>query len=161
MTATEITTSIKDRTATLKRVFDAPAALLFEVHSTPEHMKQWWGPQQWPLTTCEMEFRTGGAFRFAMTGPGGEKGAPFGGRYLEVTPNTKIVYDNGFLDDPKQETMVVTLTFDERADGTTVLTSHTVFASVSMAEEHIGQGFADGTASSLDNLAKYLADRRR
>ena len=57
---------------------------------------QWFGPKGWPITLCEMDFREGGRFRFAMTGPDGKQNTPFGGEYLEIVPNRKIVYDNAF-----------------------------------------------------------------
>jgi len=60
-------------------VFDAPARLLFKAYSTREQLVKWFGPEGWPLTLCEMDFRTGGRFRFAMTGPDGVQNTPFGG----------------------------------------------------------------------------------
>ena len=86
-----------DRTVTIARTFDAPARLLFEAYSTPKHLMKWFGPVGWPLTLCEVDFRVGGRFRFAMTGPDGVQNTPFGGEYLEIIPDRKIVFDNGFL----------------------------------------------------------------
>ncbi|MFN7142214.1 MAG: SRPBCC domain-containing protein [Myxococcota bacterium] len=141
---------VADREVVITRVFDAPARLVFEAYTKPEHIKRWFGPRGWPVTHCEMDFRVGGRFRFAMTGPHGRKGTPFGGEYLEIVPDRRIVYDNGF-ELPDAERMVVTLTFDEQ-DGKTTLTMHTVFASVAMYNLHVGGGFVGGTNSGLDQL---------
>ena len=65
----------------------------------------------------------------SMTGPSGVQNEPFGGTYLEIVPDRKIVYDNGFN---FEKMMVVTVTFDE-TDGKTKLTLHTVFASDEIA----------------------------
>ncbi len=143
-----------DREITLTRVIDAPAALLFEAYSRPEHIMRWFGPVGWPVTLAEIDFRVGGAFRFAMTGPSGVQNDPFGGTYLEIIPNRKIVYDNGFN---FEKMMVVTVTFDE-TDGKTKLTLHTVFASDEIAKMHIGGGFEEGTNSGLDQLEDLAAD---
>jgi uncharacterized protein YndB with AHSA1/START domain len=145
-----------DRELVIRRVFPAPARLLFEAYTKPEHLKQWFGPVGWPLTMAEVDFRVGGHFRFAMTGPSGEQNTPFGGTYLEIVPDRKIVYDNGF-EEPGAERMVVTVTFDEQG-GKTTLTMHTLFASVAMKELHVGGGFEAGTSSSFDQLAA-LASR--
>jgi uncharacterized protein YndB with AHSA1/START domain len=149
---------VAEREATITRVFDAPARLLFEAYSTPEHVKRWFGPKGWPITLCEMDFRVGGRFRFGMTGPDGKQGPPFGGEYLEIVPNRKIVYDNAF-EQPGAEKMVVTVTFDEKG-GKTKLTMHTLFASVAMLNAHVGGGFVQGTGSALDQLADVVASMR-
>jgi uncharacterized protein YndB with AHSA1/START domain len=119
---------------------------------------RWFGPKGWPLTLCEMDFRVGGRFRFAMTGPDGKQGTPFGGEYLEIVPNRKIVYNDAF-ETPDAETMIVTITFDEKG-GQTTLTIHTLFASVAMKNEHLGVGYEQGVASALDQLADVVAEMR-
>jgi uncharacterized protein YndB with AHSA1/START domain len=144
-----------ERSVVITRVYDAPARLLFEAWSKPEHMMKWFGPKGWPLTLCEMDFRVGGRYRFAMTGPSGEQNTPFGGEYLEIVPNRKIVFDNGF-ELPGAGRMVMTITFDEKG-GKTTLTSHTLFESVAMRTEHVGMGFVEGTNSGLDQLADVVA----
>jgi uncharacterized protein YndB with AHSA1/START domain len=149
---------IAEREVVITRVFDAPARLLFEAFSTPEHLLKWFGPEGWPLTMCELDFRVGGRFRFAMTGPSGVQDPPFGGEYLEIVPNRKIVFDDGY-ELPGAERMVITVTFDEK-DGTTTLTVHTLFASVAMKNEHIGAGYLDGWGSSLGFLANVVAELR-
>jgi uncharacterized protein YndB with AHSA1/START domain len=130
--------------------------MLFQAYSTREHLMKWFGPRGWPLTLCEVDFREGGRFRFAMTGPTGEQNTPFGGEYLEIVPDRKIVYDNGF-EAPGAERMIVTVTFEEKRDETT-LTIHTLFASVAMKNEHVGGGYEQGTGSGLDQLADVVAD---
>jgi uncharacterized protein YndB with AHSA1/START domain len=145
-----------DREVVITRMFDAPARLMFEACSRPEHVKRWFGPVGWPLTLCEMDFRKGGRFRFAMTGPDGRQGPPFGGEYLEIVPDRRIVYDNAF-EAPGSEKMIVTITFEE-TDGRTRLTIHTLFASVAMRNEHVGMGYVQGVGSGLDQLADVVAD---
>jgi uncharacterized protein YndB with AHSA1/START domain len=146
-----------DREVIITRVFDVPPRLLFLAYSRPDFVKQWFGPKGWPLTTCEMDFRVGGRFRFGMTGPDGQPGPPFGGEYLEIVPDKKIVYDNGF-EGPDQQKMVVTVLYDEMADGKTALTIHTLFATVEMRNQHVGYGFVEGVGSGLDQLADLVAD---
>ena len=144
-----------ERSVFITRVYDAPARLVFEAWSKPEHMMKWFGPKGWPLTLCEMDFRVGGRYRFAMTGPSGEQNTPFGGEYLEIVPDRKIVFDNGF-ELPGAGRMVMTITFDEKG-GRTTLTFHTLFESVAMKTEHVDMGFMQGTSSGLDQLADVVA----
>jgi uncharacterized protein YndB with AHSA1/START domain len=151
---------VSEREITITRIFEAPARLLFEAYSTPEHIKRWFGPVGWPVTLCEMDFRVGGKFRFAMTGPSGRQNTPFGGEYLEIIPDSKIVYDNGF-ETKGAGRMVVTVTFDELGGGRTKLTMHTVFESIAMYKSHTSRGFEQGTNSGLDQLADLVAELAR
>ncbi|HKU99950.1 MAG TPA: SRPBCC domain-containing protein [Vineibacter sp.] len=147
-----------DRSLVIRREFDAPARLLFLAYSTSEHLMKWFGPKGWPLTLCEVDFRVGGRFRFAMTGPDGVQNTPFGGAYLEIVPNRKIVFDNAF-EQPGSPKMIMTVTFDEKA-GKTTLTLHTLFESVAMKNEYLGLGFEEGTGSAFDQLVDVVAALR-
>jgi uncharacterized protein YndB with AHSA1/START domain len=148
-----------EREVVITRVFDAPARLLFEAYSKCEHIRRWFGPRGWPVTMCEIDFRVGGRFRFAMTGPSGEQNTPFGGEYLEIVPDRKIVYDNGF-ELPGAGRMVVTVTFDESGSKTTV-TIHTLFSSIAMRNEHVGMGFVIGVNSGLDQMDELMQELMR
>lgn len=150
---------LADRTVVVTRAFDAPARLVFEAMSKPEHVMKWFGPVGWPLTLCEMDFRVGGRFRFAMTGSSGVQNTPFGGTYHEIVPNRRIVYDNGF-EIPGAGRMVVTIDLDEQ-DGRTTLTMSTLFGTVEMCREHVGMGFNQGVNSGYDQLADLLATMSR
>ena len=89
-----------DRELIITRTYDAPARLLFEAWSKPEHLKKWFGPVGYPVTMCEMDFRKGGQWRVAMTGPSGKQQTPFGGEYLEIVPDRRIVFYERLRDCP-------------------------------------------------------------
>jgi uncharacterized protein YndB with AHSA1/START domain len=144
-----------DRELIITRSFDASARLLFAAWSKPEHLKKWFGPVGYPVTMCEMDFRKGGLWRAAMTGPTGKQQTPFGGEYLEIVPDRKIVFSNGF-ELPGAEKMIMTVTFDEK-DGRTLLTIRTLFASIAQKATHVGAGMAEGIASGLDQLTDLVA----
>lgn len=163
------------REHTISRVFDVPARYLFEAYSKPEHVQRWFGPEGWPLTGCEIDFRVGGRFRFTMTGPDGTQNPPFGGTYLEIVENRRIVYSVAF-DDSDASDFVATITFDEKAGGTT-LTIHALFSSAALMKEAMGtgaqyrpgdfhhgeEGYQHGTESALyqlEGLARELQTKR-
>lgn len=148
---------IEDRLFIVERVFDAPAALLFEAYSTPEHLMRWYGPEDYPLTMCEVDFRVGGTYRFAMTGPDGVQMTPFGGHYLEIVPDEKIVYDDAW-EGSDVPAMTITVTFTER-DGRTTLRVETLFPSVAVKEKHLKMGMKEGFNSALDQLEALLSER--
>ena len=152
------------REASITRAMNVPARYIFQAHSAPEHLMRWFGPVGYPVTMCEVDFRVGGKWRMAMTGPDGVQGPPFGGTYLEIVPHSRIVYDNAFEDGVGGEMnlkhagrMVTTVTFDEQR-GQTAVTVSTLFATVAMKDEYLGVGMIEGIASGLDQLVAIAAD---
>lgn len=148
-----------EREVVLSRVLQAPAQLVFEAWSRPEHIRRWFGPVGWPVTMCQMDFRVGGRWRMAMTGPSGEQNTPFGGTYREIEPPRRIVLDNGF-EQEGAERMVWTVTFEEQ-DGATTLTVHTLFSSKARRDQYLGMGFREGFDSGLDQLEEVVAAMAR
>lgn len=148
---------VAERETVFRRVFDAPARLLFTAYSTPEHMRQWFGPPGWTLTQCELDFRPGGKLQLAMTGSDGVEGPAFVGEYLEIVPNRTIIYRGAFAL-PGAELMTVTISFEEdEASGQTTLNIHTLFASVAMKNAHLRDGYARSWVVIFDQLAGHVA----
>lgn len=145
-----------ERELTITRVFDAPARTLFLAHSKPEFVLRWFGPASYPLSLCEMDFRVGGRYRFAMKGPDGKLMTPFGGEYLAIVPSAKISYSNT-MEHPGAETMIVTITFTEHGSQTT-LSIHTLFASIAQMKLHMGMGYEQGVGSGLGQLADVVSE---
>ena len=62
------------------RQFNASPQTVFDAWTKPEHVKHWWGPFGMTMALCEIDLRTGGAFRFVLhDADGNEYG--FGGTY--------------------------------------------------------------------------------
>lgn len=151
--------STSDRRCVIVRHFDAPVRLVFKCYSEPEQLLQWFGPGNYPLTHCTMDFRVGGEIEMMMTGPDGPT-PKFGGKYLEIEQDRRIVYTNQFLHERgTEDPMVVTLSFEE-ADGGTKLTVDTLFATVEQARRHMDMGYEGGVGVGLDQLAAYLPKLR-
>lgn len=166
MMAAAPTDPARARTVPVSRVMHVPAKYIFMAFTKPEHLLRWFGPAGYPVTMCESDFRVGGKWRMAMTGPHGVQGVPFGGTYLKITPNAGITYDNAFddgkggaMDLQSAGTMINTTVFVE-ANGVTTVTVTTLFATIAMKDEYLGVGMAEGILSGMDQLevvAKGLA----
>ncbi len=142
-----------EREHTITRVFEVPARILFEAFSEPEHLLRWFGPKGFPLKECDVDFRIGGTFRFAMASAEGKLLPAFGGTYLAIEKNSVIRYSSA-LELPDAETMIVTVRFEEQ-NGKTTLTQHTLFASIAMKQKHFAMGYEVGVASGLEQLKEY------
>ncbi len=128
----------------LGRLFDAPRELVFSAWSSAEHLKRWWGPEGFTLPECEVDFRTGGAFRLVMRGPDGAE-FPYEGKFEEVAPPERIVMTGGIHDGNWTRTVV---TFEERG-GRTAMRVHQTFTK----ETEATRGAVEGWSQSLDRLA--------
>src|ERR1700753_3793679 len=101
-----------DRELGVTRTFAPPARLVFEAWSRPELFKKWWVPKSMGMTlrSCEMDVRTGGTYRLNFG-----DGMDFFGRYIEVTPPSRIVWTN---EEGGENSSVTTVTFEEKAGQT-------------------------------------------
>src|SRR4249919_1353286 len=84
-----------ERELVVTRTFDGPARIVFEAWTKPELFRQWWVPKSMgmSLLACEMDVRTGGKYRLVF-GHDGSKVMEVFGRYIEVTPHSRLVWTN-------------------------------------------------------------------
>jgi uncharacterized protein YndB with AHSA1/START domain len=138
-----------DREVVVKRSFNAPARIVFEAWTTPELFKQWWLPKSMgmSLLSCEMDVRTGGKYVLVFD-QGAAKPMEFHGRYIEVTPHSRLVWTN----DESDNGAVTTVTFEEKGDRT-LLVLHDLYPSKEAFEAEHGMEDAMGeTFEQLDDL---------
>jgi uncharacterized protein YndB with AHSA1/START domain len=146
-------TTPSDREIVLTRVFDAPRALVFEAHTTCEHIRRWWGRGN-PLD-CEIDLRPGGRWRFVEHAPDGTDHG-FRGEYREIVAPERIVQTfeyEGWPGKVSVETLVL-----EEHDGKTTLTVTSVFDSVEDRDGMLQSGMEAGASESMDALAELLAE---
>jgi len=138
-----------ERELVVTRTFNAPARIVFEAWTKPELFKQWWVPKSMGMTlvSCEMDVRTGGRYRLNFG-----DGMDFYGKYLEVTPHSRLVWTNEEGGDSGQVTTVI---FEERA-GKTLLVMHELYPSKE-ALDAAGTGAADATSETFEQLDELLA----
>jgi uncharacterized protein YndB with AHSA1/START domain len=148
-------TTPSDREIVMTRVFDASRELVFEAHSSCEHLKYWWGPRKYEVASCEIDFRPGGAWRIVHRDPDGEEYG-FHGEYREIVPPERIVWTFEFEGMPGQVS-VETLTLEEH-DGKTTLTSTSVFDSREARDGMLESGMESGAAEAMDRLDEYLEE---
>ena len=150
---------IGDRSVRIVRSFRAPRQLVFDAHTKPELVRRWMGPAEWPFTSCEIDLRPGGGFRYEMPGPSGEV-MVMRGRYDDVDPPSRLVSTIAFDDDWTAGETVNTTTFDE-VGGVTTVTLIVDYASAESREQALATPMAEGMEagySRLADLAQLLAD---
>lgn len=144
-----------DRDLVVTRTFDAPARLVFEAWTTPALMQRWWVPKSIGLTmtACEMDVRTGGGYRFTFVFDNDpSKPMSFFGKYLEVTPPSRLVWTN----EESADGAVTTLTFEER-DGKTLLTMVDHYPSKEALDAAIESGSTGAFEETFEQLEALLS----
>ena len=161
MTATtpELTiTTPSDREIVMTRELNAPRDLVFEAHTSCEHMSRWWGPRKYEVVSCEIDFRPGGKWRIVHRGPDGEEYA-FRGEYREIRRPERIVWTFEFEGFPGQVS-VETLSLEEH-DGRTTLTTTSVYDAVEQRDGMLQSGMSDGARETFERLDEYLEELGR
>jgi len=132
------------------REFDAPIALVFDVLTKPEHVRNWFAPFECQVTECSIDLRVGGDYHFVfVTGDGTE--CSFRGTYLEIEAPTRTVQTwlfDGWPDADAVESVDL-----HETDGVTKLTMKLAFSDQAGRDHMTGH---DGQEDSYDKLEDYL-----
>ena len=141
-----------ERELVVTRTFDAPAHIVFEAWTKAELFSRWWVPTSlgMALRSCEMDVRVGGEYRLEFE----PDATAFFGTYLEVTPDSRLVWTN---EEGGEGGPVTTVTFEEEG-GSTLVVVHELHASKE-ALDAAGTGAADAmveTFAQLDDLLVTL-----
>ena len=126
-----------ERELVVTRTFNGPAHIVFEAWTKPEFLKRWWAPKSFGISflSCEADARTGGTYRFVFRHASSEQPLAFFGRYIEVTPHSRIVWTN----EESADGAVTTVTFEEKG-GKTLLVLHELYPSKQALDEAIASG---------------------
>lgn len=143
-----------DRELVVTRTFNAPAQIVFEAWTTPELLRRWWTPASFGITfiSCEVDARTGGSYRFVFSHPDFEQPMAFFGKYVEVTPHSRIVWTN----EEGVDGALSTLTLEERG-GKTLLVLHELYPSKRALDDAIASGSPSGAPAQFELLDEILA----
>jgi uncharacterized protein YndB with AHSA1/START domain len=142
-----------EREIIVTRTFNGPARIVFEAWTKPELLKRWWVPKStgMSLLSCEADVRVGGKYRFEFDHVA-SKPMVFFGRYLEVTPHSRLVWTNDETDGGS----VTTVTFEEKG-GKTLLVVHELYPSKEALDANAGmESGMPETFAQLDELLVAL-----
>lgn len=141
-----------EREVVVTRTFDGPPRLVFEAWTTPELFKQWWVPKSMGmvLRACEMDVRVGGRYRLVF-GQDAAHTDEFFGRYVEVTPHSRLAWTN---DEGDVGGSVTTVTFEDK-NGKTLLVVRELYPSKE-ALDAAGTGAQDAMRETFEQLDELL-----
>jgi len=139
-----------DREIVVTRTFNGPARIVFEAWTKPELFKRWWIPKSMGMTlqSCEMDVRVGGGYRLVFG-----NGMAFFGKYVDVTPPSRLAWTN---EESGDSGSVTTVTFEEK-DGKTLLVLRELYPSKE-ALDAAGTGAADALVETFTQLDALLVE---
>ena len=154
-----------ERTLVTTRVFDAPREAVYKAWTDPTQLAKWFPPEGMSSPRCEIDARPGGVFRVDMKGPDGPpfdgKVFPGPGRFVQVTPNERLVFTmTPEFDGQTLPTVTTTVTFEDVAGNRTRCTVAQSLETVEAFQRMAKQGMAEGIAQSLGKLAGVLSGKR-
>jgi uncharacterized protein YndB with AHSA1/START domain len=145
-----------ERGLVVTRTVTGPARTVFEAWTKPDLFERWWVPKSFPISllSCEMDVRVGGRYRLVF----GHEGSTmeFFGRYLEVTPHSRLVWTN---DEGDEGGPITTVTFEETG-GRTLVVVHDLYPSKDALDGAIASGSTgiSGMPEALGQLDQLLVD---
>ena len=151
-----ITERKSDRELATTRTFDAPARLVFKAWTTPSLFQRWWVPASFGLTlvSYDADIRVCGKYRLVFGHPEAPEPMAFFGTYLEVTPNSLLVWTNEEAGEPFQ---VTTVTFEEK-DCKTLLVVTDLYPSKEALDEAIATDSTGALPLQFEQLDAILAE---
>ena len=154
--ATQDRTTIErtsERELVVTRTIDGPPPSVFEAWTDADLFRQWWVPKSLGVTllSCEVDARVGGGYRLTFD-VGAAEPMAFYGRYLEVTPPSRLVWTNEEGDGGQ---VVTTATFEED-HGRTRLVVHDLYPSKAALDDAITSGATSWNPETFDQLDELL-----
>ena len=146
---------LSERQMKVERIVNAPAELVFEVWTKPEHLAEWWGPHGFSTTIDSMTFEEGGEWIYQMKHD--EHGLfPNYIQYIEIEKNKKIIYDHG-AHKGEEFMFQSVVTFDE-TNGQTKVTLTLTFPTKEACDEAKKYGESGGR-ETLEKMDNYIKSR--
>ena len=143
-----------ERELVVTRTVHGPARIVFDAFTKPELLKRWWAPKStgMSLLSCEADVRFGGRYRFVFVGAASKPVGEFFGRYIEVTPHSRLLWTN---DEGGEGGAVTTVTFQERGAETLVV-MHELYPSKEALDGAIASGSTSGFSEAFEQLDELL-----
>ena len=138
-------------TVRLHRVLATTPEKLYRAFLEPDAVAKWLPPSGFACTVHHLDARVGGTHKMSFRNFTTGNGHSFGGRYLELVPNERLVYTDTFDDPNMPGEMRVTVTLKKVSVGTELNVVQDGVPDAIPVE-----GCYLGWQQSLDNLAKLV-----
>jgi uncharacterized protein YndB with AHSA1/START domain len=153
--AVTVPTTGPDATSVVvRREFGAPPPRVWAAMTEPEHMRRWLATPDFPLTTCEMDVRVGGTYRWVFGNPE-EHSMGVSGTFEEVEVPARLVSTEKFDDfpGPSVNTLLLSPTGDDRTSMSLVVR----YPDREIRDGWVASGMTHGLGQGYERLDGVLA----
>lgn len=159
MNKTNFTPLPNKKSLLIEREFDAPLNRVWDAWTDLDILEKWWAPSPWKAVTKSFEFKDGGHWHYAMTGPEGETHWSMA-QFDKIVPNKKFIAVDSFCDEnagintllPTTEWIVEF----KSEGGKTKIVETLKFVSRDEMDKLTEMGFQEGFSTALDQLESLL-----
>jgi uncharacterized protein YndB with AHSA1/START domain len=144
----------------IERTIDAPARLVWEALTKPEHLKEWYMPKAWGrVSKAVMVVRPGGIFSIDIaTGDGQE--VPNLGCFLDVVPMQRLVWTSmlfpGYRPAVFDDIPITAIVTMESVGSGTRYVFTALHRNAADLETNKASGFYQGTEIAIDQLVQHV-----
>lgn len=144
----------------IERFIDAPARIVWEALTKPEHLKEWYMPKAWGrVSHTEMDVRPGGIFRIDIVVGDGREVLNLG-CVLEVIPMERLVWTSmlfpGYRPAVFDDIPITAIMTMESVGSGTRYVFTALHRSEKDLEENKSSGFYRGTEIAIDQFVEHV-----
>ncbi|WP_448955649.1 SRPBCC family protein [Labrys neptuniae] len=141
----------------LERDIDVPVELVWRAWTTPEHLRHWFAPKPWTITSCSIDLRPGGTLDFVMRSPEGQE-YPNTGCYLEVKPFERLISTDTLLGGyrPSPNPFFTAIIDLARNGEGTHYRAIAIHGDAAARQKHEEMGFHNGWGTVLTQMVEYI-----
>lgn len=160
MTPTKTTTENATKTERIAnglritRTFKAPPERVYKAYLDADALAKWIPPHGFTGHVHHLDAKVGGTFRMSFSTVNRSWTSTFGGKYLELVPNKRIVHTDRFEDEGLDHVeLKVTVTFKAVPEGTEMTV---VQEGLDKMPKEMTEGAPQGWSQSMENLARLV-----
>jgi len=143
----------------VEREFAAPLSKVWAAWTESELLDQWWAPKPYKAVTKHMDFREGGHWLYAMTGPDDFKQWSRAD-YISIKPQKSFSGKDAFCDEKgnlNHDFPVSLWNVDFRQETDSTFVSIAInFERSGDLDKYIEMGFKEGLTAAMENLDKIF-----
>jgi uncharacterized protein YndB with AHSA1/START domain len=144
----------------IERFIDAPARLVWEALTKPEHLKEWYMPRPWGrVARAELDVRPGGIFSIDIATADGRE-APNLGCFLDVVPMERLVWTSmlfpGYRPAVFDDIPITAIVTMESVGTGTRYVFTALHRNEADLENNKASGWLEGTTIAIDQLVAHV-----